>query len=98
MGVASYNRGTARLIAQIDASARLPEFQMMDDLNAMPKDAGANKPFGPIHFIAGHGGFWAACPVTGFGYWYRTLRQAVRAWRVTIVAYSNNAWIGEVQP
>lgn len=94
-GVASYNRGTALIRRHTDADARRAEFIMMNDLNAMPKDAGAARPFSSIHFSAGHGGWWAECPVTGFGYWYPSLRAAVRRWRVVVTGYSNGTWIGD---
>ncbi len=95
MGAAAYNRGTKAIAMQIDAEARAPEFLLMDDLNALPKRADAVTPFGPVHFSVGHGGWWAECPITGFGYHYKTLRDAVRAWRVTITAYINNTFVGD---
>jgi hypothetical protein len=97
MGAAAYNRGTKLISAQLDAGARAAEFVMMEDLNAMEKSPGAQRPFGPIHFVSGHGGFWAECPVTGYGFWYPTLRAAVRAWQVTITGYINGAWISVVR-
>lgn len=66
---------------------------MMADLNAVPRDSSAAVPFGPIRFAFGHGGWWAVCPVTGFGFWYPTLRQAVAAWRVTIVSVDARGWL-----
>jgi hypothetical protein len=54
------------------------------DLNAAPKDPRAATPFGDIVFVRSHGGWFAECPITGFGYWYATLRQAVAAWKVAI--------------
>jgi hypothetical protein len=93
MGAAAYNRGSRAISNQIDAGARPVEFVLMDDLNAMAKNETAKKPFGPIHFISSHGGWFAECPKTGFGYWYASLRQAVRAWRVTIVGYENGIWL-----
>ncbi len=54
------------------------------DLNALPKREGARKPWGNVHFIAGHGGWWAECPTTGRGYWFALLADAVCAWLVTI--------------
>lgn len=93
MGVAAYNRGTKAISEQIGAAARPAEFVLMADLNAMPKNNSAKKPWGPIHFISGHGGWWATCPVTGFGYWYETLWAAVRAWRVTIIEFRNGTWV-----
>jgi hypothetical protein len=70
----------------------------MEQLNSLPKRAGAPKPFGPIHFAYGHGGVWAECPETGFGYWYATLREAVRSFQVHITAYdaTTQTWRAEV--
>lgn len=95
MGAAAYNRGSALLSHQIDAQARPVEFSIMDALNALTKRERALAPWGPIHFIAGHGGWWATCPVSGYGFLYDTLRDAVRAWRVTITGYDNGIWIAE---
>ncbi len=92
MGVAAYNRGTALIRAQHDAESRLPEMILMDDLSNLPKVDHAKRPFGPINFVAGHGGWWAECPVTGFGYWYPTLRLAVRSWLVVMTGYENGTF------
>lgn len=95
MGIAAYNRGTKRIQADIDTTQRPREFVMMDMLNAIPKLEKAPKPFGPIHFVFSHGGWWAECPVTGFGYHYRTLREAVRSFRVVISRCDHGVFIGE---
>lgn len=93
MSAAAEHRGNALISRQIDAMARPVEFQLMDDLNALPKYTDAGTPFAEIHFVYSHGGWWAECPKTGRGYWYRTLREAMRRWRVEIYAYDNGAWI-----
>jgi hypothetical protein len=94
MGITAYNRGSAALSREIDADQRPVEFEIMDRLNALPKYPDAAKVFGPIQFVVDsqRGGFWAECPVTGFGFWYRTLSEAVRRWRVTIVAFDHGKW------
>jgi hypothetical protein len=92
MGAAAYNRGSALISSQIDQAARAGEFVLMEDLNAVPKHPNAAKPFGPIHFVSSHGGWFAECPVTGFGFFYDSLREAVGAWRVTITGYENGMW------
>lgn len=87
MGVAAYNRGSAnisRFIEREHADLHPVEFEIMDNLNAMTKDAGALAPFGPVVFSFERGLCWASCPVSGFGYHYRSLREAVRAWRVVV--------------
>lgn len=93
MGAAAYNRGTKQISAQIDMAARASEFVLIEDLNALPKHERAATPFGPVHFVLGHGGWWATCPTTGYGFWYSTLREAVRAWRVEIHACINGEFI-----
>ncbi len=92
MGVAAWNRGSALVARQIHAEQRPVEFVMMEDLDNLPKFDYARRPFGDIVFVAGHGGWWAECPVTGKGYWYRTLREAVRSWRVAITGFRDGAW------
>jgi len=94
MGIAAYNRGSAAISRQISAEARDPIYVMMDELNALPKAHKAPKPFGPVQFVSGHGGWWAECPITGFGYWFKTLRKAVRAFRVELRNYDNGVWLG----
>jgi hypothetical protein len=96
MGAAAYNRGSQAISRQIDADAEAARahevFGMIDNLNAMPKAPNAPTPFGPIEYIFAHGGCWATCPVTGFGYFYKTLREAVRAWNVDITGYVDGKW------
>lgn len=84
MGAAAENRYRAFAARQAEAALPSAVQILMRDLNAMPKDAGAGTPFGDVLFVPGNGGWWAECPVTGFGYWYRNLRAAVRAWRVAV--------------
>lgn len=84
MGAAAENRYVN--FAGRQAEARIPGLNeaFVSDLNDIPKLSGASIPFGDIHFVASHGGWFAECPKTGFGYWYRTLREAVASWRVAI--------------
>lgn len=101
MGIAAYNRGSAAISQQIDAEARPVEFELMERLNAEPKYLDAGTPFGPTRLVPGHGGFWhqdRAKGDSGFGYWYPTLYEAVRRWRVTIVAYEHGAWMADPMP
>ena len=92
MGIAAYNRGSASLRRQIDAAKRPIEFEIMERLNSLPKYEDAGKPFGPIQFEVGNNGWWAVCPETGLGFWYRTLPEAIRRWRVRIVAFDYGVW------
>lgn len=101
MGHAAYMRGSAAISSQIDRDRRPVEFDIMDRLNAEPKFPGAPVPFDDVHFVPGHGGIWAECPTTGFGYHYGRLSDAIRSWRVEIVGYvsETNTWVGRpVQP
>ena len=34
----------------------------------------------------------ATCPVTGYGFWYPTLAETVRSYRVTVTSYRDGAW------
>ena len=98
MGIAAYNRGSQAISARIDAEARPVEFEIMERLNALEKYPDAGKPFGPIQFSFDNnlGVWWAECPVTGFGFMYHDLHEAVKRWRVVIVAFDNNKWLAEV--
>ena len=98
MGVAAYNRGSAAISRQIADEARPVEFQIMDELNALPKYDDAGTPFGDIRFVPGHGGVWAECPTTGYGFWYRTLREAMRRWRVEIYACDHGIFTARPLP
>ena len=93
MGAAAEHRGNALISRQCAERDRPVEFDLMDELNALTKTEGAGLPFGPLRFTHGHGGWWAECPVTGFGYWYPTLRLAVRSWRVIVCHYDGKGWL-----
>jgi hypothetical protein len=75
-----------RAFAARQATATVPSHNevVVRDLNELEKDPGAVRPFGDIVFVPGNKGWWAQCPVTGFGFWYPTLREAVRSWRVAV--------------
>lgn len=95
MGAAAEHRGIALISRLIDRDQRRSEFVMMDDLNALPKFPDAGTPLGPIHFTPSHNGWFALCPITGYGYWYNTLREAVRRWRVSVNGYDHGVWIAQ---
>lgn len=94
MGIAAYNRGSKLISDQIQNDARAVEFQMMDELNALPRSGDAQVAWGPLYFTFSHGVCWAECPVSGFGYAYPSLRKAIKAWRVTITEFNNGIWVG----
>lgn len=93
MGAAAEHRGNRLIRRQLDEEKRPVEFEMMDDLNALQKYDDAGMPFGPIHFVSSHGGWFAECPKTGFGYWYPSLREAVRSWNVVVNGYDSGRWL-----
>lgn len=64
----------------------VPKADSLVEVESTQRDRDAVRPFGPIHFVPGHGGWWAECPKTGFGFWYPTLRAAVRRYLVRIVS------------
>lgn len=86
MGVAAYNRASAVVVARTrDGQPTLNEL-FIRDLNALPKYPDAGQPFGDLIFTHSRGVWWvnAIDRPDGFGYWYKTLREAVRRWRVAI--------------
>jgi hypothetical protein len=95
MGIAAYNRGSRAIARQLAAGARPVEFEVMERLNSLEKYPDAGKPFGPIQFVFAHRGVWAQCPKTGFGFPYPTLAEAVKRWRVTIVAFDQGKWMAQ---
>jgi hypothetical protein len=93
MGVAAYNRASACISKRIDYEFNRPvEFEIMDALNALQKHPDATAPFTPVRIGEGHGGWWIYCAKTGFGYWYKTLHEAVKRWDVQVVGYENREW------
>lgn len=95
MGAGAYNRGSKAIREQInnDYPMRPVEFEMMDRLNGLPKYEDAGTPFGPVEIVHDNRGlWWVECPKTGFGFWYKTLFEAVKRWNIRIVAY-NGAWL-----
>lgn len=97
MGVAAYNQGTKMVIQQITSGQRPVEFEIIKRLNEIPKDAGAPTPFGPIDFVfhldaAKRSYVIATCPVSGYGYWHRDLKEAVSAYNVEIVGITGTTY------
>lgn len=95
MGVAAYNRTSNVIRQRIAADVRPAEFEFMEHLNDLPKYPEAAAPFGPVILVQGHGGWWIECQKTGYGYWYKTIREAVSRWRVTVVGYEGGCWYAE---
>lgn len=87
MSAASYNRGTAALIARLDAEARPNDARLLDDLSSVSAANDGAVPFGPtVVRITARG---EACLMnkeeTGWRsscYSYRSLWEFARYWRV----------------
>ena len=96
MGHAAYMRGSAAISADLDrAFPRRPvAFEVMDRLNAIPKNEDAATPFGAANIETDHHGVWLVCPTTGFGYVYKDMREIMRRWRIALVGYdaTANVW------
>lgn len=93
MGAAAYNRGSMAIRESIDRDIRPAEFEMMDALNAIPKAKDAGLPFGPTEIVPGNGGVWHACPETGFGWWYASVREVMKNWGVSVVGINGNRFV-----
>lgn len=89
MGVAAYNRSSQAIREHINQDDRPREFEIIELAKALAKYPDAGTPFEPINFVFSHGGCWAECPRTGFGYWYPTIYEAVRRWNVTLTGFCN---------
>lgn len=94
MGVAAYNRGSHAIRQSISRDERPPEFLMMDRLNELDKYQDAGVAPGELVFTHSRGVWWVnvADRSDGFGYWYRSLHEAVKRWKVEIYGYRNGAW------
>lgn len=97
MGAAAYNRGSKLIRQQITAEQHPVEFEIIQRLNAIPKVAEAPTPFGPIDFVFhtdayGRTYVIAECPVTGFGFWFRSLKDAITAYNVEIVGITGTSY------
>jgi hypothetical protein len=89
MSAASESRYRAFAARQAQAGAPSLNESFVRALNAIPKEFMAPTPFDDVHFIRGNNGWWAECPTTGFGYWFKTLRKAVAAFNVAIFMDGN---------
>lgn len=96
MGVAAYNRGTEVIRRSMAADDRPAEFGFMDRLNNLEKYPDAGSPPEDLVFTFSRGVWWVNCASRpdGFGYWYKSLHEAVRRWRVQIVGFRSGVWLG----
>lgn len=86
MGIAAYNRGSKVIRDDIAKNDRHSDLQLIDYLNGLQKYEDAGKPFGPVEIQEGRGGFWVYCPISGYGYLYKTIHELMRRWRIRITA------------
>lgn len=89
MGAAAEHRGNRLIRDQLNAEQRDPIFQFMEDVNAQPKYPDAGYYPHPVTLSPGNGGWWAEPEgfKAPYGYWYPSVREAVRRWRMELVAY-----------
>ncbi len=91
MGIAAYNRGSLAIRREIAKNDRPVEFEIIENLNNLPKYEDAGTPLQGITFAFDGMRWWALDPVklwAGFGYYYPSLREAVKRWRVEITGYN----------
>lgn len=99
MGIAAYNRGSSALAEEIRRDLeRYTEFEIMERLSALPKKPDALRPFGPVKIKQDRNSFNVYCPVTGFGFWYPTIQEAVSSWNIYISGYGNGEFTAEPMP
>lgn len=101
MGVAAYNRGSI-VIANQCRLDRHPAFDIMEQINALPKLFPPNamrKPFAPvvIEQDAHHKAWWLLCErkmYSGYSYCYPTLALTVQNWDIYLSGYDQtlNRW------
>lgn len=96
MGIAAYNRASSVIRLRISQDDRPVAFQMMEDFNNLEKYDDAGAPFGDLIFTFSRGVWWvnAASHPDGYGYYYKSLREAIKRWKVVIVEFNNGTWRG----
>lgn len=92
MGAAARQRGDRLIRQQCAAEDRSPAMALLADLAAIVPHPQAQAPWGPCDIVEGHGGWWLTCPLTGFGFWYKTLRQCFIEWRITPTGYADGVY------
>lgn len=99
MGVAAYNRGSMSIRKGIALDYNKPvEFEIMDRLNSLVKYPDCGRINENLIFSHDHRGLcWVNTQSNpdGFGYWYKSLNEAVKRWNVLIVEFDNGNWIGK---
>lgn len=62
------------------------------------RQSGAGKPFGPVEIQEVREGFWVYCPISGYGYRYKTIHELMRRWRIRITALNEIKMIWYCEP
>ena len=97
MGVAAYNRSSQVIRKRIADGDRPVEFEIMERLNALDKYPDCGKIDENLIFTFSHNVWWVNVETRpdGFGYWYKSLHEAVKRWNVKIIGFNNGVWIGK---
>lgn len=86
MGVAAYNRASKVVSKRIDDAFGVTSSDdlFIRDLNNLPKKACAQRPFSDAIIVQSHGGWFIECPTTGYGFFYKSIRDLVTSWLVRL--------------
>jgi hypothetical protein len=99
MSIKAYNRGSQAIANQMRQNDRPVEFEIMDNLNAIPKRNDARWIMQTAKIIRGNSGFWitGSSPVS-FGFWHKRLRDLMASWRITVTGYDATKQEWTVEP
>jgi len=95
MGIAAYNRGSeviSRELGETDLNGLF-----MRDLNALEKYPDAGTPPNGKLLIVPFGGGWSIGPADPgrFSYFYRSIRELVRRWKVEITGIAPSGFVAK---
>ena len=93
MGIAAYNRGSKALSERITMEQRDQMFVFMEDLNAIPKHDDCGRPFKDVEIVQSRGVWWIECSSSGYGFYYKNLRELMRRWDVTIHSFIDGKFL-----
>lgn len=98
MGVAAYNRGSNVIARSLREDDRPVEFMLMDRLNALEKYPDAGTPPVPVQIIHSRGLVWLVPKdkPDGFGYWYKSINQLMKRWKIQITGINTLTGIWDV--
>jgi len=87
MSIKAYNRGSKAIATQMRQNDRPVEFEIMDNMNSVPKNPGAMAPMMDVVIFSERGVFFIECPITGRSFWYQTMAKLMASWRVIVTGY-----------